>query len=63
MAERRQVSGVLPCGSVDTAGKGRAGEAGRGKGGRGGKGARGWGREEKGLFDVSLHFDTLEQLL
>ena len=33
MAERRQVSGVLQCGSGDTAGKGRDSEAERLKGG------------------------------
>lgn len=49
MAERRQVSGVLQCGSEDTAGKGRDREAERLKGGRRGKGARAWGREGEGL--------------
>ena len=54
MAERRQVSGVLQCGSVDTAGKGRDSEAERLKGGRRGKGARAWGKEGEGQTCLSI---------
>lgn len=43
--------------------KREAGEVEGEKGGREGKGARDWGREQKGLFGMSLHFDAVEQLL
>lgn len=56
MAERRQVSGVLQCGSEDTAGKGRDREAERLKEGDGEREPElGGGRERDS--DVSLHFD------